>query len=318
MPMWSTAKFAALAEEIAQATGQQRTPQQVAEGFLQIAVANMANAIKQVSVQKGHDATRFALQCFGGAGGQHACLVADALGHGDGVHPSVRRRAVRLWHGSCRPDGHARTGRGNSARAARHGGTARACRSAGGRGDGGARGAGRRSGAHHRAAQSASALCRHRGGADRSAARRSARSSPTSPRRIARASASPRRIGRWWSRRSRSRRSRPASAVQEATLPARTDGAPRADRHDPDVHRRRGTCRAGVRSHRSAGGRSHRRSGADPRGQRHHRGGARLDRGDHRARSHDAAPHRARSRRASPPAASGPIRCCWNCSTTCS
>jgi len=75
-----TQKFAALAEEISQATGQRRTPQQVAEGYLQIAVANMANAIKQVSVQKGHDATRFALQCFGGAGGQHACLVADALG----------------------------------------------------------------------------------------------------------------------------------------------------------------------------------------------------------------------------------------------
>ncbi len=75
-----TAKFAALAEEIARDTGQRRTPRQVAEGFLQIAVANMANAIKQVSVQKGHDATRFALQCFGGAGGQHACLVADALG----------------------------------------------------------------------------------------------------------------------------------------------------------------------------------------------------------------------------------------------
>jgi len=73
-------KFAALAQEIAQATGEQRTPQQVAEGFLAIAVANMANAIKQVSVQKGHDATKFALQCFGGAGGQHACLVADALG----------------------------------------------------------------------------------------------------------------------------------------------------------------------------------------------------------------------------------------------
>jgi 5-oxoprolinase (ATP-hydrolysing) len=75
-----TTKFAALAEEIAAATGQQRTPRQVAEGFLQIAIANMANAIKQVSVQKGHDATRFALQCFGGAGGQHACQVADALG----------------------------------------------------------------------------------------------------------------------------------------------------------------------------------------------------------------------------------------------
>jgi 5-oxoprolinase (ATP-hydrolysing) len=75
-----TEKFAALADDIAKATGQPRTPRQVAEGFLQIAVANMANAIKQVSVQKGHDATRFALQCFGGAGGQHACLVADALG----------------------------------------------------------------------------------------------------------------------------------------------------------------------------------------------------------------------------------------------
>ena len=75
-----TAKFSALADEIVAATGQARTPRQVAEGFLQIAVANMANAIKQVSVQKGHDATRFALQCFGGAGGQHACLVADALG----------------------------------------------------------------------------------------------------------------------------------------------------------------------------------------------------------------------------------------------
>ncbi|HBK09397.1 MAG TPA: 5-oxoprolinase, partial [Acetobacteraceae bacterium] len=67
-------KFAELATEIG------RTPEQTAEGFLQIAVANMANAIKQVSVQKGHDVSRFALQCFGGAGGQHACLVADALG----------------------------------------------------------------------------------------------------------------------------------------------------------------------------------------------------------------------------------------------
>ena len=75
-----TQKFTALADEIAQATGQKRSPQQVAEGFLQIGIANMANAIKQVSVQKGHDAARFALQCFGGAGGQHACLVADALG----------------------------------------------------------------------------------------------------------------------------------------------------------------------------------------------------------------------------------------------
>ena len=75
-----TAKFAELADEIARATGEPQDPRAVAEGFLRVAIGNMANAIKQVSVQKGHDATRFALQCFGGAGGQHACLVADELG----------------------------------------------------------------------------------------------------------------------------------------------------------------------------------------------------------------------------------------------
>jgi 5-oxoprolinase (ATP-hydrolysing) len=73
-------RFGALAREIAAATGTPQDPRAVAEGFLRVAVANMANAIKQVSIQKGHDATRFTLQCFGGAGGQHACLVADELG----------------------------------------------------------------------------------------------------------------------------------------------------------------------------------------------------------------------------------------------
>ena len=53
---------------------------QVADGFIRIAVENMANAIKKISVQRGYDVTRYALNCFGGAGGQHACLVADALG----------------------------------------------------------------------------------------------------------------------------------------------------------------------------------------------------------------------------------------------
>jgi 5-oxoprolinase (ATP-hydrolysing) len=52
----------------------------VAEGFITIAVENMANAIKKISVQRGHDVTRYALNCFGGAGAQHACLIADALG----------------------------------------------------------------------------------------------------------------------------------------------------------------------------------------------------------------------------------------------
>ncbi|TCM85827.1 hydantoinase B/oxoprolinase family protein [Rhodovulum steppense] len=74
-------KFAALAAEIAAATGEApRSPEAVAEGFLRIAVDNMANAIKKISVQRGHDVTGYTLQCFGGAGGQHACLVADALG----------------------------------------------------------------------------------------------------------------------------------------------------------------------------------------------------------------------------------------------
>jgi len=73
-------KFTALAGEIAKATGTPQAPAQVAEGFLRIAVANMANAIKFISVQRGHDVTEYTLACFGGAGGQHACLVADELG----------------------------------------------------------------------------------------------------------------------------------------------------------------------------------------------------------------------------------------------
>jgi len=73
-------KFADLTREIKQATGDARTPEQVAEGYVDIAVGNMANAIKQISVQRGHDVTEYTLCCFGGAAGQHACLVADALG----------------------------------------------------------------------------------------------------------------------------------------------------------------------------------------------------------------------------------------------
>lgn len=72
--------FTALAREIHEATGDDRTPEQVAEGYLRIAVANIAAAIKRISVQQGHDVTRYALTTFGGAGGQHACKVADALG----------------------------------------------------------------------------------------------------------------------------------------------------------------------------------------------------------------------------------------------
>jgi 5-oxoprolinase (ATP-hydrolysing) len=66
--------FAALAREV------DRKGEEIADGFIKIAVENMANAIKKISVQRGYDVTRYALACFGGAGGQHACLVADALG----------------------------------------------------------------------------------------------------------------------------------------------------------------------------------------------------------------------------------------------
>ncbi|HLS55423.1 MAG TPA: hydantoinase B/oxoprolinase family protein, partial [Zeimonas sp.] len=72
-------RFAALAAQIGAATGSAMTPEEVAQGFIDIAIANMANAIKKISVQRGYDITQYTLTTFGGAGGQHACGVADAL-----------------------------------------------------------------------------------------------------------------------------------------------------------------------------------------------------------------------------------------------
>ncbi len=69
-------KFSALKADI----GTEKSVEEIAEGFLRIAVENMANAIKQISVQRGYDVTKYTMNCFGGAGGQHACLVADTLG----------------------------------------------------------------------------------------------------------------------------------------------------------------------------------------------------------------------------------------------
>ncbi|MGD1713313.1 hydantoinase/oxoprolinase family protein, partial [Dapis sp. BLCC M172] len=69
-------KFAQLAAEI----GNSKKPEEVASGYLAIAVEKMANAIKKISLQKGYDISEYTLCCFGGAGGQHACLIADALG----------------------------------------------------------------------------------------------------------------------------------------------------------------------------------------------------------------------------------------------
>jgi 5-oxoprolinase (ATP-hydrolysing) len=73
-------KFAELAQTISQATGQVTLPEAVAQGFLEIAVEKMASAIKKISVQRGYDVSEYVLCCFGGAGGQHACAIADVLG----------------------------------------------------------------------------------------------------------------------------------------------------------------------------------------------------------------------------------------------
>jgi 5-oxoprolinase (ATP-hydrolysing) len=79
-PAAARERMDALLADVAAATGRRLTVEDAAEGFLAIAVANMANAIKAVSLRRGHDVARAALVCFGGAGGQHACRVADALG----------------------------------------------------------------------------------------------------------------------------------------------------------------------------------------------------------------------------------------------
>jgi len=73
-------KFAQLATEISEKIGSYSTSEQVAAGFLAIAIDKMATAIKKISVQRGYDVTEYTLCCFGGAGGQHACLIAEALG----------------------------------------------------------------------------------------------------------------------------------------------------------------------------------------------------------------------------------------------
>jgi len=72
--------FETLAADVLAATGEAMSPEAIAEGFITIAVENMAKAVRQISIQRGYDVTRYVLACFGGAGGQHACLVADALG----------------------------------------------------------------------------------------------------------------------------------------------------------------------------------------------------------------------------------------------
>ena len=76
----SEARLREVADQVGKRLGDGSSSTEIAEGFLRIAVDNMANAIRKISIARGHDVTRYTLACFGGAGGQHACRVADALG----------------------------------------------------------------------------------------------------------------------------------------------------------------------------------------------------------------------------------------------
>ena len=236
-------------------------------------------------------------------------------GHGDGVHPSLRRRAVGLRHGPGRPGGDARAGGGTAARGGCDGGAGGAGRSAGQRGRRGAGQAGRRSRAHRHGAQPASALCRHRGDADRRsdhAGSDRCRFHRGASRALRLRHAGPPAGGGGGGGRSDFSGRRGAGGDAGRARDGRAD----ADRSGQHLLRWGGARRAGVRPHRAAGGRPHRRPGADPRGERDHGGGARLDGGDHAAGSHDAAPHLAAA--LAGVGRDGPTRCCWSCSTTCS
>ena len=279
----------------------------------------MANAIKQVSVQKGHDVSRFALQCFGGAGGQHACLVADALGmetvfihpfagvlsaYGMGLADQavMREQAVEVpLAADAMADLEALADR-----------LAVEARRGAGR-------PGRRSGAHQHGVQPAPALRRHRGGADRSSsttlerivadftALHRARFGFATPDRplvveAVAVEADARRATRC--RRRRSPRARAGAPAPLDRIGIFTGGAA----HDAPVFDRTallaGDRIAGPALIREANATTVVEPGWTRRG--------------HRAGPHDAAPHRAAAGARRRPAAGGPTRCCWNCSTTCS
>ena len=160
-------RFGELAGEIRHATGDARSPEEVAEGFVAIAVGNMANAIKKISVQRGYDVTEYTLATFGGAGGQHACQVADALGMKRVfIHP-LAGRAVGIRDGARRHHRDARTvdrARARGRKRRRAGRRARAARRD--RAGRGAR-AGRCGGAHPGRTPRSPALRGHRLGAGR-------------------------------------------------------------------------------------------------------------------------------------------------------
>jgi 5-oxoprolinase (ATP-hydrolysing) len=96
-PGASEARLREVASEVERALGRRMELADITEGFLRIAVDNMANAIRKISIARGHDVTRYALACFGGAGGQHACRVADSLGIAQRPHIGRSKATFRCF-----------------------------------------------------------------------------------------------------------------------------------------------------------------------------------------------------------------------------
>ncbi len=289
-PRWPTS--------IAAATGERRAPEEIAAGFVDVAVANMANAIKRISVARGHDVTAYTLAVFGGAGGQHACLVADALGmtrvfahplagvlsaYGMGLagETVMRERALEV-----RLDGEALP-RARARRWMRWRSEARA----------------------ELQAQGIAARARSRSFAARTCATKAPTPRSSSPRRTrgdarrVRGRLPPSllvpdgRARRSSSKRSRSRRSAPGEApadVASASYAPRA-GPLRAARRGAALQRGRVARGAALPPRRSARGRRHRRPGDHRRGEPDHGRRARLARRGRRRRPPVAGAHRAAS-----------------------
>ena len=296
-PTRSSAEFAELAARRWARPTRARRP----KGFLRVAVANMANAIKQVSVQKGHDADPLRAAMLRRRR-RPACLPGGRRARdGDGVHPPLCRRAVRLRHGAGRPGGAARAG-GRARRS-----TPRRCRElervgrrAGEAARAGAAGAGRR----RRRGSRCGGRCTCATPAPRRRCRCRSRTRPSIARGVHRGAPGALRLrhagpARWSPSWSRSRRWPPGEAVREPALP-RARAAARRSRSTTSP------MWSGGREHRTpvfertalrAGDRL-RRPGAGARGERDHGGRARLDRRGHARRTTCccAAPSRCPSR----------------------
>ena len=279
---------------------------EVAEGFVRIAVDNMANAIKQISIARGHDVTRYTLQCFGGAGGQHACLRRRRARHRAGDDPPARRRAQRLWHRARRPGGAA------AAEAGRRSALGRRCR-AGGRG-----GAALERRAWRRSKSARRAALRYEGSDTSSKSPSPAACARLSRRRTATLRVRLRRRRRWSSRRRSSRRGAPPALTGRGT--AAVPESRRSSAPPPVCGRSLATSgRATSCIDRAvlAARRHHHRPRPDHRPLRHHRGRARLAAEVDALGNAHPHPHRA-ARTAPRNRHRGRSGACWRCSTTCS